>query len=744
MTLFKRPAFTRTLVGVIGTIGLATFVIVSAASPTFWRVSTQDEFLKGKVENVSVDAVGQIRLGRQTEVVYETTAPFLWTAAADGDAVWLGSGNDGRVFRVDEDGTGAEIFNAGELNAHAVTPLGDGSAYVGTSPDGALFHVGPEAPASSTTLFDPDERYIWAILQSPRDGAFAGDVLVATGDPGRIYRVDSTGDATLFYDTETTHVMALAFDDRGNLLAGTGSPGQVFRIAPNGEAFVVLDSTLDEIRTIRLAADGSYYAVGVTQSPGGANGGSAPVSTSSATSTSTSVTVVATAASSSSDASSTTSTSASSGSGRQAGAVYHIQADGVWDIVWRSSTDAPYDVALAGDDAGGILIGTGGNGKIFHVVEEPERVVLLARAEAQQVTAFVSGPGGATYYATANPGKLFRLSPVHATNGTYVSDVHDASTVSTWGTLRWHATTPADTSVRLFTRTGNTETPNETWSKWSDPYDDAAGSQITSPKARYVQWKAELSGADDALSLRSVTTAYLPRNLRPQLTALTVHEPGVVFQQPFSGTDPPIAGLGDSAKARAAAEGVAESQNSMGRRVFRKGLQAFVWTADDGNKDDLEFDVLYRSELDETWHPLATRLRETVFTWDTTSAPDGMYVVRVVASDAPSNAPGAALSGSRDTTQFAIDNSAPTVTVDALRTEGDDRVTTFVVADQHSPIRRVEFSFDMERWQVVYPLDGIPDAQTERFELRTSSADGDRLVLRATDTMGNTATASTQ
>ena len=74
--------------------------------------------------------VGQIRLGRQTEVVYETTAPFLWTAAADGDAVWLGSGNDGRVFRVDEDGTGAEVFNAGELNAHAVTPLGDGSAYV--------------------------------------------------------------------------------------------------------------------------------------------------------------------------------------------------------------------------------------------------------------------------------------------------------------------------------------------------------------------------------------------------------------------------------------------------------------------------------------------------------------------------------------------------------------------------------------------------------------------------------------
>ena len=67
-------------------------------------------------------------------------------------------------------------------------------------------------------------------------------------------------------------------------------------------------------------------------------------------------------------------------------------------------------------------------------------------------------------------------------------------------------------------------------------------------------------------------------------------------------------------------------------------------------------------------------------------------------------------------------------------------MTTFVVTDGHSPIRRVEFSFDMERWHVVYPVDGIPDAQTEQFELRTSTEDGERLVLRAVDAMGNTST----
>ena len=737
------PIFLRLLLTVIGTTGLLVFL--NAASPTFWRVSTQDEFLRGEVENVSIDTTGQIRLGPQTEVIYETTAPFLWTAMEDAGGVWIGSGNDGRVFYVTKDGNSAEVFDANELNVHAVAPGGGGSAYVGTSPDGAVFRIVVGSPPSSTRVFDPDEKYIWALVQSPPDGAFGGDLFLGTGDPGRIYRLSDDGESSLFYDTQTTHVMALAFDTGGNLLAGTGSPGQVFRIAPDGQAFVVLNSEFDEIRAIRTATDGSYYAAAVAQSPISGESTTTSSSASFSSTTSTSATVVATATNSTTASASTTASSATSGSSSAAGAVYHIQSDGIWDIVWRSSTDIPYDVTLVDSDAGGILIATGDDGKIFHVVQEPQRVVLLARAQAKQVTAFVDGPDGSKYYVTANPGKLFRLSPKHATRGTYMSNVHDASTVSTWGALRWHATTGAGSEIRLFTRTGNTDTPNETWSQWSEAYDDPANSQITSPKARYIQWKAELSGVEDTLALRSVTTAYLPRNLRPQLTELTVHHPGVVFQQPFSGTDPPIAGLGDSAEARASStENGADSRNSLGRRVFRKGLRTFVWTAEDGNEDDLEYEVLYRTELDDAWHQLTTRQRETIFTWDTTSAPDGTYIVRIVASDAPSNEPGAALTGSHDSTPFAIDNSAPTIRFDTSRAEDGQRVTTFVVADQHSPIRRVEFSFDMVRWQVVYPVDGIPDSQTERFELRTSTANADRLILRATDTMGNTSTASSR
>ena len=723
--------------------------LVHTASPIFWRVSTQAEFLEGEVENLSVDTTGQLLLGPVSEVVYETTAPFLWsTAEADG-VLWIGSGNDGRVFRVEVGSSGRAVFNADELNVHAVAAIDRDTAYVATSPDGSVFRISTTGEAQA--VFDPDEPYIWAITPRGADG----DVFVATGDPGRIYQVASDGTATLFYDTNATHVLSLAVDPDGNLLAGTGSPGRVFRITPAGEGFVILDSPFSEIRSLRLAQDGVLYAVAVSQSPGQApaTSSAAPPAGGATVTVTTSVSETGTGSASGSTAGGAAATSpGSNGSSAASGAVYRIMPDGVWDAVWESAVDAPYDVAFAspeltGSDGEGtgrtLLIATGGDGKIFRVSEDPQQLVLLTRAPAQQVMQFVAGADGAHYYVTANPGKVYRLAPDRASTGTYLSSVRDAETVATWGTVRWRATTPVGASVELFTRTGNTEEPNATWSGWSEAYSEPTGSQVTSPKARYLQWKAELSAGEATPVLLSVTTAYLPRNLVPEITDVTVHEPGVVFQQPFSGTDPPIAGLGDGAEARAAsANGNGESQqNTLGRRVYRKGLQTFVWTARDGNQDDLTFDVFYRTETETAWNTLAEGLRQSIFTWDTSSAPDGTYVFRVVATDALSNPPGLALRGTRESHPFDIDNSPPQIVLDAVREQAGEAVIGFVVNDTHSSVERVEYSLDTERWQVVYPLDGIPDSQVERFEVTVDLADAVRLIIRASDAMGNAVTA---
>ncbi len=708
-------------------------VLVHTASPVFWRVSTQQEFLRGEVENLSVDADGQLLLGPETEVVHAFASPFLWTVINTDNALLVGSGNDGRVTRVDPDGTVTTLYEAHELNVHAITVADDGAVYVGTSPDGAVLRIGTDG--EHTPIFNPDEKYIWDLILDDD-----GTLFIATGNAGRIYQVTPDGTASLLYDTKTTHVMTLTFDVKGNLLAGTGAPGQVFRIDSDGRAFVLLDTEYDEVRAVRRSSAGSVFVVGVSHTdsiqPTGTTSPNVNSTQTPGISVSTRVTTVVVA-----DAAENQLPSPS-GHGRPQGgrgAVYRIEPDGVWDIVWQSDTDAPYDVALDVDN--GFIVGTGNDGKIFHVTEEPRRVVLLARTTAQQVTRFGTSTDGNRYYVTSNPGKLYRLAATKATEGSYFSAVRDAETVAAWGAISWRAKIAGSSIVQLFTRSGNTETPNDTWSRWSEAYRNAKGSQISSPKARYLQWKAVLRGEQP--SLLSVTTAYLPRNLRPEITDLRIYESGTVFQKPFSSGDPPIAGL---SPVDTSTNGKTENDNSqpitLGRRMYRKGLQTFAWTAIDRNEDQLQYDILYRLEAESTWHLLRRGVRETIFTWNTTSATDGTYRVRIEASDALSNSPGTALTGARESMPFDIDTSAPTIEVEPTREEGEQTLVSFVVSDTHSPVQHAEYSFDAEHWQILYPIDGIPDSLSERFQILLNTKTIGRLVIRATDALNNMATAA--
>ena len=439
------------------------------------------------------------------------------------------------------------------------------------------------------------------------------------------------------------------------------------------------------------------------------------------------------------DATATATPGASSngGTGRRGtkGAVYRIASDGLWNTLWSSDADVPYDAVFT--TAGTLLVGTGPDGKLYQVSDDPPRTVLLGRAPAQQVMRFLQQTDGSLRYATANPGKVVRFTRVPAQQGTYESEVRDAETVATWGTIRWRAVTPSGSRIELSSRSGNTAIPNATWSEWSAPYTDAVGTQIASPKARYLQWRASLFAGDASPVLTSVTTAYLPRNLRPEVTQITVHPPGTVFQQAFSTGDPPVAGLDNDAAAESTGQAA-----TLGRKGYRKGIQTFAWQAADENGDQLEYAVSYRLEGETAWHPLRSDLRDTVFAWDSSAVPDGTYRVKVSVNDARSNAPDTALVGERESPVFDIDNSAPRVELDAVREEGGLSVLPFTVRDEMSAIQLVEFSQGDERWRVVYPTDGIPDERVEQFEVVLTDPGEGTIIIRATDTLRNTVTVS--
>ena len=715
---------------------VASAVALQGALPTFWRVATEADFLRGEVENLSVDAFGRLELGPSTQSVYETSAPFLWATVAGPDgSIFIGSGNEGQVYRVDRSGRGSVFFDAEELEVHAIVPAPGGGLFVGTSPDGKVYKV--NASGTGTVFFDPPDRYVWSLALDR-----GGNLFVATGDKGVIYKVAADGTSTKFYETKATHAMALAFDRDGRLLAGTESPGRVFRIDANGRPFVVLDSSYSEVRALRLDAAGNAYALAVSGRP--ASGGPSPAAPPSdaapapVASVSTEISAVVVVADAGAGASSADAGTARTNQGPTSGAVFRITPDGVADLVWESREDTPYDVAM--EPNGEVLIATGNKGKIYRLAGDPLRPTLVARANAQQVTTLLREPDGQTLFATSNPGRLMRLSSASATRGTYTSDVRDAQTVATWGTLRWQARAPQGTRVEIATRSGNTRTPDETWSDWTSAYTDSEGAAITSPRARYLQWRAVLSGAGgNSPMLTSVTAAYLPRNTRPRVTGLTIYPPGTVFQRPFP-TDPEIAGFnGETIDRRNLQTQPPASGGSppLGRRAYQKGLLTFVWRAEDDNRDEMVYEVSYRREGDDTWKPLKRGESDTILVWDTTSVPNGRYLLRVVASDSPSNSPSTALTGAFESQTFDIDNTPPALAVTSVRRDGPRTVIAFEARDEHSAIQRSEYSLDGERWVTLYPLDGIADSRLERYELRVEGDVASRVLLRAADALNN-------
>ena len=725
--------------------------ILSASAPTFWTVATQADFLKGDVDNLSIDSEGRVFLGPATTQIAETSAPFLWTVLAGRDGImWAGTGNEGQVLKIARDGKTSTFFDASEMEVHALAPAPNGGLYVGTSPEGKIYQVA--ADGTSKTFFDPEDKYIWA-LATAADGA----VFAATGEKGNIYRITPDGKGSLFYKTNTTNVVSLAIDKSGNLLAGTESPGRIFRIDKDAKAFVLLDSSFKEIHALRMASDGTVYAAAFSGAPGGEDRAAPSISTSpepprtpvpSVSAEITAITVVDAGSSGSGGA-----TSSSSTRSRNAkGAIYRIGADGLWDTLWEAADDWPFDLLIEPD--GSLLVGTGKEGKIFRLSGDPARATLLTRAAARQVTALVRDSSGRVIAATSNPGKIFALASGRATSGTYESDVRDAGTVATWGAIRWRATSPAG-GVEIFTRSGNTATPDQTWSSWSKAYTQSNGEKIASPNARYLQWKAVLKGAGGSNGspepvLTSVTTAYLPRNLRPAVTSITVHPPGTVFQRPFSTGELEIAGFEDNTSdGRNPSQPNASSSSlstpsapALGRKVYQKGLQTFVWKAEDDNDDRMTYDVFYRREGETGWKALKRGLWDAILVWDTTSVPDGTYYVKVAATDAPSNSPATSLVGEFESVSFDIDNTPPVIEIQAATRTAGRATVKFSVRDEQSAVQRVEYSLDASRWRVAYPTDGIPDSRREEFEVGRDEGEAARsIIIRVTDAMNNVATA---
>src|SRR6185436_4666513 len=228
-----------------------------AVTPQFWEIRTYDDFRKGKLNNLSLTSDDELILAPRFDMVFNTEQTLVWSAVADSKGnVYLGTGHDGKVFKVDAAGKGSLLVDLTELDVLALAVDSKDVLYAGTSPDGKVYKI---ENGTAKEFFDPKTKYIWSLVFDKQ-----GRLLVGTGDKGVIYRVTPDGKGNSFYDTDETHIISMAIDRDGNLIAGGDPKGYVYRISPEGKAFVLYDSGMREFHSVAVAPNGTIYASAMT------------------------------------------------------------------------------------------------------------------------------------------------------------------------------------------------------------------------------------------------------------------------------------------------------------------------------------------------------------------------------------------------------------------------------------------------------------------------------------------------
>ena len=670
---------------------LACASVAFAQGTRLWKESSYDDFERGTAKGVAISSDGKLELAPAFKMLYTSPSTFIWSIAADKDGViYAATGAPARVYRITSEGKGAVIFEPKELQVQAIAIGGDGAVYAATSPDGKVYKLtrkktgtASAAEFSADIFFDPKTKYIWDMEFDPQ-----GRLYLATGDRGEIYRVDKNGQGGVFFKSDEAHIRVLAFDPKENLIAGSDGSGLIYRITPEGEGFVLYSAPRKEITALAVDASGNIFAAGT-----GEKRGSSPLGGPTSPTTPIPLAQQPTGAGPAPPPLNVN----LSGSD-----IYMIAPDGSPRKLWSSHEDIVY--ALAFDGSGRLIAGTGNKGRIYSIAPNGEYVDLL-KGSANQITAFSKAPNGGLYCSSSNLGKIFQASNTPEAEGTFESDVEDAHIFSHWG----RAEVRARGNYELFARSGNVDNPDRNWSPWTRVAVNR-DSRLEVPDARFVQWRVILKPGTPSTQVAEVGINYLSRNVAPVIDDVAVQVGARFLSQPhISSSDTVTIGFGSNPTS-------SPHYDSSPSAVRDRGYVAVRWAAHDDNDDDLEYSIYYRGENERDWKPLKSGISDRAYSFESNLLPDGAYVLKIVASDAPSHTPQDALSDEKESTRFVVDNTPPRIQNLAAKIEGQQLHVTFLATDDISNIKHAEYSIDAGEWQYLEPVGQISDSKTENYD----------------------------
>jgi hypothetical protein len=593
----------------------------------------------------------------------------------------------------------------------------EGNLFVATGDEGKIYKV--SADGKPVVVYAGQQSEVLCLVLASDGSVYAG-----TGPHGQILRIDPRGQTKVFSETGEGYVWSLAIDPNGRALyAGTGPHGRIYRINGEGKATVFYHTRQEHILCLAAGSDGMLYAGtdkgGLVYRIDPQGRGFVLYQAKQAEIRTLKVTPDAVYAGTSSptqrrhkivsseeqqEESKSSSASAPSAPKGGENSLYRIARDGTVREVFREKAMI-LSLLRQGER---FYVGTGMDGQLFEFNEATREHSEIARLDHGQIMCLCRRRDGSIVLGAGDPGKLYVLQDRYAAQGSVCSEVLDAKIISKWGALRWEGEMPQGTSVSVATRSGNVAEPDDTWSDWSEEQADAEHAAITAPPARFLQYRVSLTTTNPAHSptVRAVTLRYKTTNQAPEIASIGVPDLNAV------NLDNP------------------------------KKLK-IKWSAVDANEDDLTYRLLVRKDGWNNWVELEEDLDKAEFEWDTTTTPSGIYRLKVIASDRKDNSEGEAMTGERVSLPFVVCHEAPAVTV---KTTGLDGERVVLEATARSPLVRLataSFSVNGKKWINVFPEDGLFDSKAETFRFQTESLKAGTyvLVLRVRDAAGNTGAA---
>jgi hypothetical protein len=297
-------------------------------------------------------------------------------------------------------------------------------------------------------------------------------------------------------------------------------------------------------------------------------------------------------------------------------------------------------------------------------------------------------------------------------------------TFSRWG----RAEVLGKGSFEIYARSGNVDNPDRNWSPWTRADLSPAGGRLQVPAARFIQWRAVLKPATPATLIDEVAIDYLSRNVAPVVDDM-VAQTGARFQPQVRSTGPEQVSVGLPANQLSSLPRIEVSPIAYRDRTW----VAARWSAHDDNDDDLVYALYYRGENEREWKLLKSGITDRFYSFDSGLLPDGSYVLKVVASDAPSHTPEEALSAEKESPRFEVDNTPPQIRKLTAQVEGRRLHVTLEASDDFSVIKKAEYSIDAGEWQYLEPVSQISDSKTESYDFHASIVPPPRALVDQSD-----------